>query len=56
MRGSIFPLSQYVFMTWCLVKHWYKFYLSPSAYESGILTSSLAVNSDKSTGCGINIL
>jgi hypothetical protein len=26
MRGSIPPLSQYVFMAWCLVKHRYNFY------------------------------
>jgi hypothetical protein len=40
MRGTIPPLLQYVFMTWCLVKHRdnfnFTFYLLPGAPSLGV--------------------
>jgi hypothetical protein len=33
MSGTIFPLPQYVFMAWCLVKAWGRLYLMPLPFS-----------------------
>jgi len=44
MRGAIPPLSQFVFMAWCLVKHRDNFYLYLSYIKLFIIGSGMLLH------------